>query len=406
MERVVITGLGVVSSIGIGREEFWNELLAGSSGISDVTYIDTTEYANHRGGQIKKYEISSLFDSNDKNTMERGSAMAVKAAEMAVEDSKLVINDDNRYGIGVAIGTTMGEIQTLEKLNRIRIEQGVEKIPSNLLKDYAAVNIPANIAKTLSINGRNIIIPNACAAGSFALTYAFELIRSKKAEAVLAGGVDPFSKIAFTGFHRLGAMSPDVVRSYDKNSRGMMVGEGAGILVIESLSSALKRAATIYAEIVGYGITCDAKHITAPDTDGMIRAMTNALGKANIGPEQIDAVIGHGTGTPSNDQCEMKCIGHIFGERKDELPVTSVKSILGHTMGAASGIEALTNALMVKNDVIPPTLNFQEPHEDKSPKIRIVANQFLQKKIHYSMNNALAFGGNNASIILKKFEEE
>jgi 3-oxoacyl-[acyl-carrier-protein] synthase II len=406
MERAVITGLGVISSIGIGVEEYWNHVISGQSGISDITSIDTSAYPNHRGGEIKNLDRRFLISANRSDVTERGSLMAIMAARLALEDSGIHIRETNRSRACVSIGTTMGEIQALEQLNRIRVKHGVTEIPTDLFRNYAAVNIPANVAKALSISGRTVIIPNACAAGNFAITYAYELIRSQKAEVVFAGGVDPFSTIAFTGFNRLGAMSHDIVRSYDKDSKGMMVGEGAGILVVESLSSALRRRAKIYAEIAGYGLTCDAQHITAPSSSGMIRAMNIALQRAHIGPGKIDSVIGHGTGTPSNDQAEMVSLSTVFADRVDELPVTSIKSMLGHTMGAASGIEALTNALIVKNNLIPPTINYREPLPEKQTKIRIVANNCLAKEVHFGMNNALAFGGNNASIILKKHADE
>jgi 3-oxoacyl-[acyl-carrier-protein] synthase II len=406
MERVVITGLGIVSSIGIGKEEYWSRLISGRSGIDEIKSIDTSAYANHRGGEIENLDSSPFISADDAHLMERGSVMAVMAAKMALADSGARIADMDRYRIGVCIGTTMGEIQALEKLNRIRVKDGTGSIPPRLFRDYAAVNIPTNVSKALSVNGRTIIIPNACAAGNFAISYAFELVRSQKLDMVFAGGADPFSTIAFTGFNRLGAMAHDEVRSYDRDSKGMMVGEGAGMIVIESLRSAMRRGGNVYAEIAGYGLTCDAQHITAPNPLGMVRAMKMAMERAGIRPDQVDSVIGHGTGTPSNDQAEMVALGEVFGDRVGELPVTSIKSMLGHTMGAASAIESLTNALTVCNDVIPPTINYREPRLETHRKIKIVANQCLPKRINYGMNNALAFGGNNSSLILRKFTEE
>jgi len=406
MERAVITGLGVVSPIGIGKEEYWRNLVNGKSGISDLTCIDTSSFPNHRGGEIKNLDARPFLSKDEIDFMERGSIMAIMAAKLAVEDSGITIDQMDRHRLAVSMGTTMGEIQALEKIVKIRVKEGEEKIPPHLYRNYAVVNVPANVAKALNINGRIMMIPNACAAGNFAVTYAFEMIKSKKADMVIAGGVDPFSWVAFTGFNRLGAVSHDVVRPYDRNSKGMMVSEGAGIMVMESLSAAVDRKARIYAEVIGYGLTCDANHMTAPNPDGIIRAMKMALEKANLRPDQIDSVVGHGTGTPSNDQAEMLSLGKIFGDQADELPVTSIKSMLGHTMGAASAIEALTSALIVHENIIPPTINYQDPHPEKSDKIRVVGNECFKKIVNYGMNNAMAFGGNNSSLIMKKFTGE
>jgi 3-oxoacyl-[acyl-carrier-protein] synthase II len=250
------------------------------------------------------------------------------------------------------------------------------------------------------------MIPNACAAGNFAIGYAFDLIRSYKADLMLAGGADPFSRVPFTGFNRVGAMSHDVVRPFDRDSNGMIVGEGAGILVLESLEKALARKARIYAEIVGYGISCDANHMTAPhpESRGIIQVMNFALKSSSLKPEQVDCVIAHGTGTQANDQAEMLALTKIFGEKVRELPVTSIKSMLGHSMGAASAIEALTNSLVVYHNLIPPTINYKTPNPNFN--IDIVANKYREKEIKFGMNNSLAFGGNNSTLIMGKYPRE
>ena len=403
MIRVVVTGLGVVSPIGTGKKEFWENALKGRCGTTEVTSFDTSAYEHHRGGDIKNLDPSPFLSKKEINRLRRGSILAIMAAKMAVKDAALDLRKENLRRIGVSMGTTMGEISALEKADKIWVEDGREKIPAFLLQQYPCVNIPANLAAELGILGLNVMIPNACAAGNFAIGYAFDLIRSKKADLMLAGGADPFSRIPFIGFSRLGAQSSDFIRSFDESSKGMMVAEGAAILVLEPLEKALERKARIYAEIMGYGITCDATHITAPhpESRGTIQAIEIALRSSSLTPDQIDCVVAHGTGTPSNDQAELLALTKIFGR---SLPVTSIKSMLGHSMGAASAIEALTNALIVHHDLIPPTINHQK--SDPRFDIDIVANVYREKKVRYGMNNALAFGGNNSSLILGKYPGE
>jgi len=403
MERVVVTGLGIVCPIGIGKEEYWGNALIGRTGISELASVDTSSFDNHRGGEVKDLAALSFLSEAQVTNLERGSVMAIMAAKLAVTDSDVEIDKMDRSRVGVFMGTTMGEIQALERMGKMRVMGGEMNLAPNLLQKYAAVNIPTNVARALGINGRTAILPNACAAGNCAISYSFEVIKAKKVDLALAGGVDPFSLVAFTGFNRLGAVSRDAVRPFDKESKGMMVSEGAGVIVMESLSCALRRKARIYAEIVGYGLTCDANHMTAPHPDGLVRAMRLALGRAKAKPSEIDCVIAHGTGTPSNDKAEIAALAEVFDQRPGEIAVTSMKSMLGHTMGAASAIEALTNALIVSNDVIPPTINFKMAHPEMSSKIRIVGNECLNRVVKYGMNNALAFGGVNASLIMKKF---
>ncbi|NVM20213.1 MAG: beta-ketoacyl-[acyl-carrier-protein] synthase family protein [Desulfobacterales bacterium] len=406
MDRVVITGLGIVSAIGVGKQEFWKNALNGTCGTSEVTSHDTSGFENHRGGEIKDLDPNPFLSQEDASRLERGSIMAIMAAKMAVEDAVLDLKKENLQRVGISMGTTLGEVQALEKADRVWLRGGQDKIRASLLQQYPSGNIPANMAKELGVSGLNIMIPNACAAGNFAIGYAFDLIRSFKADLMLAGGADPFSWIPFTGFNRVGAVSHDVVRPFDRDSTGMMVGEGAAVLVLEPLEKALERKARIYAEVMGYGISCDAIHITAPhpESRGLIQAMNFALKWSSLKPEQIDCVIAHGTGTPTNDRAEMLALTQVFGDRAKDLPVTSIKSMLGHSMGAASAIEALTNALAVYHNLIPPTINYRTPLPDFD--IDVVANKCREKQITFGMNNALAFGGNNSSLILGTYTKE
>ena len=406
MDRIVITGLGIVSAIGIGKEEFWGNALKGKCGTSKVTSFDTSAFENHNGGEIKDFDPGSFLNDEDVSKHDRASILAIIGSKLAVEDAGIELPGKSPERIGVSMGTTMGGIQALEQIDRMRLSKNQSSIPASLYWQYSSSTIPASVARYLGISGPNIILPNACAAGNFAIGHAFDMLRSNRADLMLAGGTDCFSWIPFTGFNRVGAMSDDVVRPFDANSKGMMLGEGAAMLVLEPLKSALKREATIYAEIMGYGISSDAHHITAPhpDSRGLIAAMNAALKNASLEPNQIDSVIAHGTGTPSNDYAELQALTKVFNGRHQDLPVTSIKSMIGHSLGASSAIEALTNALVVYNNRIPPTINYNTPHPNFN--VGIVANNYKEKNVQYGMNNALAFGGNNSSLILGKYAGE
>ena len=403
MGRIVITGLGIVSAIGIGKEEFWENALKGKRGTGKVTSFDTSFFDNHNGGEIQDFNPGLFLDDEDVSKYDRASILAIIASKQAVEDAGLVLPGKSPERVGVSMGTTMGGIQALERIDRMRLAEDQSNIPASLFWQYSTNTIPANVANSLGISGPNIILPNACAAGNFAIGHAFDMLRSNRADMMIAGGTDCFSWIPFTGFNRVGAMSHDVVRPFDADSKGMMLGEGAAMLVLEPLETALKRKATIYAEVMGYGISSDAHHITAPhpDSRGLIAAMHSALKYASLEPNQIDSVIAHGTGTPSNDYAELQALTSVFHDRHQDLPVTSIKSMIGHSLGASSAIEALTNALVVSRNRIPPTINYKTPHPDFS--VGVVANNYMEKNVQYGMNNALAFGGNNSSLILGKY---
>ncbi|MDI6605666.1 MAG: beta-ketoacyl-[acyl-carrier-protein] synthase family protein, partial [Candidatus Omnitrophota bacterium] len=251
------------------------------------------------------------------------------------------------------------------------------------------------------LKGPNYVIPTACAAGNYAIGYAYDLIRLGRADMMLAGGADAFSKIAFTGFNRLLAIAPQVCQPFDKNRKGMMVGEGAATLVLEPLEDALNRGADIYAEILGYGLSCDAHHMTAPYSEGIKEAIERSLQESNLAVDDVGYFSAHGTGTPSNDKEECLAIKKAFGDYAKKLPISSIKSMLGHTMGAASAIEAVTCCLVLKNGIMPPTINFKTP--DPECDIDCIPNTARSGKVDIALNNASAFGGNNACLALSKY---
>lgn len=398
--RVVVTGLGVASSVGIGKEDFWESIVNGRSGISKVTSFDTSDMRCHYAGEIKDYSPEDFIPKRKVKFLGRTSQLAISSTYLALKDAGIDTSKIKNKRTGVFIGTTMGEKPLAESIN-VWIKEGFEKVSRMKIMQSAANNIPANIAMFFKLQGPNYLIPTACAAGNYAIGYGFDFIKRGDLDYAIVGGADAFSELAFIGFHRIYAMSPDKCRPFDKNRKGMMVGEGAGILLLESLESALQRNATIYAEIAGYGLSCDAFHMTASDPEGMSKAILKALEYTQTSREEVDYINAHGTGTQGNDKNECAAIKKVFKDRLPSVPVSSIKSMLGHPMGAASAIEALTCCLVVKENIIPPTINFETP--DPACEIDCVPNKARVKKVNIALNNGFAFGGNNSCLVIKKF---
>ncbi len=399
-KRVVITGLGVISSIGIGWEEFWHNLLEGKSGISPVSSFDTTNHFTRNGGEIKNFEASMFIAEEQIQYHSRASQFAIASSKLAIKDANFPVEDFANITVGTCIGTTLGSVQNIEIINERSVIYK-QDIPEELISQVPTHSTPSAVAKELGLKGPNMMFSTACAAGNYAIGYGFDLIKIGKADIVLAGGSDPFSKVAFTGFNQLSAVAPEKCQPFDKNRKGMMVAEGAGILILESLDHALRRNAHIYAEILGYGLSCDASHMTLPSVEGVSHCMLKAIQNAGIAKKDVDYISAHGTGTPANDRTECAAIREVFGSLYKNIPVSSIKSMLGHTMGAASALEAITCALVVKNDMIPPTINYETP--DPECDIDCVPNQARKQKVTIALNNSYAFGGNNACLVVKKF---
>jgi len=398
MRRVVITGLGLVTPIGAGREAFWKNLTAGVNGIGPVESFDTSAFPVHIGAEVKD------FDPSGHEALGRGSQLAVAAARMALDDSGIDLNARDRSRIGVSMGTTSGEPGMIERYNDARKADGVQSVPADILPKYPCNVVPSNIAIKFDLHGPCLMIPTACAAGNYAIGYGFDMIRSGRTDLMLAGGADPFSRITYMGFARLGAIAPERCQPFDKNRRGMVPGEGAAVLVLEPLDDAVARGATIYAEVLGYGVSCDSHHMTAahPQGDGAIRAMAMALKESGRRTDEVDYISAHGTGTPTNDRVEAIAVRTLFGDRASHVPMSSIKSMIGHTMGAASAIEAVACSLAIHTGVIPPTMNFEEP--DEGSDLDYVPNQARRTDPRIVLNNAYAFGGNNASLCLARLQ--
>ncbi|MCX5708287.1 MAG: beta-ketoacyl-[acyl-carrier-protein] synthase family protein [Candidatus Omnitrophica bacterium] len=395
--RVVITGLGAVSSIGIGKDAFWEGLINGRSGISEVTAFDTTAFKYHMGGEVKKFNPEEFIPKRKIKFLGRASQLAIAAASLALKDAHISSKDIPNKKVGVILGTTTGE-RPMEDLIRSWAQSGLKNLDRSKIFQAAVNNISANVGIEFNATGLNYLIPTACAAGNYAVGYAYDQIQNGDLNFALAGGADAFSHFAFAGFQRLYAMSPDICRPFDKNRKGMLLGEGAGILLLESLDSARKRNADIYAEVLGYGLSCDAFHPTIPKLEGIKKVMEKTFKDAAISPDEIDYVCAHGTGTTQNDKEESIAINSLFGGRK--VPVSSIKSMLGHTMGAASALESIACCLAIKNSLIPPTINFETPDPDCD--IDCVPNTPREADLRVVLNNSYAFGGNNCCVAFAK----
>ncbi|MEM3036435.1 MAG: beta-ketoacyl-[acyl-carrier-protein] synthase family protein [Thermoplasmata archaeon] len=396
--RVVITGLGVVSSIGIGWRDFWKSLLEGKSGISPVEAFDTSAYFTHNGGEVKNFRPEEFIPREKLSFLNRTSQMAISASLLAINDANL-INEVKSYRTSVSFGTTLGDAQTIEPIDdRILIHTSISK---NLCYQIPTHSSPSNIARFLNLKNSIFMFSTACAAGNYAIAYGYDLIRLNKADIVIAGASDAMSRIEFTGFNQFNAVAPERCQPFDKNRKGMMLAEGCGVVVLETLDSAIKRNAYIYAEIIGYGLSCDAHHMTTPTVEGIAACMRKAMKEANIGINDVDYICAHGTGTLMNDKNECAAIKEVFGPRYKEIPISSIKSMLGHTMGAASALEAIVCALVVKNDIIPPTINYETP--DPECDIDCVPNKARERRVNIALNNSYAFGGNNACLVIKKY---
>jgi 3-oxoacyl-[acyl-carrier-protein] synthase II len=403
-ERIAVTGIGVVTPIGTGRQEFWDNLLAGASGFAPVESFDTGRHTVHLGAEVKGFDGERWVRRLDPGYLGRASQMAIAAAHQALADAGLEGSIDPERA-GVSMGTTSGEPREVEKYDDRHLAGTLGALGPEFIDLYPCHVIAAHVAAELGFEGQVTMIPAACAAGNYAIAHAVDVLRTGRAEVMLAGGADAFSRITYTGFARLGAIATDTVRPFDKNRKGMIPGEGAGVLVLEPLERALARGARVYAEVAGYGLSCDAHHMTAahPEGAGAARAMAQALAESGLRPEQVSYVSAHGTGTPTNDRLETIAVKRVFGEAAYRVPMSSIKSMIGHTMGAASAIEAAVCALAVWEDVVPPTMNLEEA--DPECDLDYVASVPRRMRVESAMNNAYAFGGNNASLILAKSGE-
>ncbi len=399
-QRIGITGIGLVTSVGTGREIAWHRLLDGTSGISPVRSFDTSAYSVNLGGEIHGFDPAPFFEHLEPATVGRASQMAVGAARLALRDAGDLQTAAERCG--VVMGTTSGEPREVELYNDEVMGGRLAQLGGGFMRRYPCHAIAGTVAAELGLAGPNSMIPAACAAGNYAIAHAVDQLRAGRADIMLAGGADAFSRITYTGFARLGAIAPERCQPFDRGRKGMVPGEGAAVLVLERLDHAQRRGARVWAEVAGYGLSCDAHHMTAahPEGDGAARAMADALVDAGLSADDVDYVSAHGTGTPTNDRLESRAMARVFGNRTCFVPTSSVKSMLGHTMGAASAIEGAVCALAVAEDRVPPTIHFESA--DPECALDCVPNVGRDMAVRVAMSNAYAFGGNNASVIFRK----
>jgi 3-oxoacyl-[acyl-carrier-protein] synthase II len=401
MERVFITGVGVVSSIGLGRAAFFKALAEGKSGISPVESFDAQPLGREYAGEVKNFDPKDHLSAAEVRRMGRCSAMTLAAARMAVEDSGIASHLLKGTRAAVVIGTTMGEAGVIADLDHGWIAKGPKGLRRALLPKYGSTLLPIHVARALGTEGMVLTLPAACAAGNYAIGFAADLIRSGRADVVVAGAVELIQELEFSGFVRLAAMAPTRCQPFDLNRQGLILGEGAGMLVLESEAHAVRRhAQRLQAEVGGYGMSCDAYHITRPhpDATGSIAAMRRALESSGIGPDDVDFVNAHGTGTRANDLAEAKVMYDVFGARR--VPISSVKSTLGHCMGAASALEAIACVMTIEEGLYPPTMGYETP--DPECDVDVVANHARRGKADVVLNNSLAFGGYNAVTCLAR----
>jgi 3-oxoacyl-[acyl-carrier-protein] synthase II len=410
--RVVITGAGLVTPVGIGIDENWENITSGKSGVGEITHFDTSDFPVKIAGEVKNFTPEDFVDKKDCRKFDKFIIYSLVAAELAVQNSGLDINKIDSERAGTIIGSGIGGFKTIEDTHEILMTKGPKRI-SPFFIPSAIINMASGMTSIkYGLKGPNSSVVTACATGAHAIGDAFKIIQRGDADIMFAGGSESaITPLAVGGFSNMKALSrrndePEKAsRPFDRDRDGFVMGEGAGILIIEELESALSRGADIIAEIVGYGLTSDAYHITAPDEsgDGARRCMEMAIRDASIRPEDIEYINAHGTSTPYNDTIESRAIKSAFGEHAYNLAVSSTKSMTGHLLGAAGSVEAIYSAFAIKKGVLPPTINLEA--SDDECDLDYVPNKARKQIISYALSNSLGFGGTNASLVFKKYEQ-
>jgi 3-oxoacyl-[acyl-carrier-protein] synthase II len=410
--RVVVTGVGLVSPLGVGTAANWDALLAGRSGIGPITHFDAAQFACRIAGEVPGFDPLKFVEKKDVKKMDVFIQFAIAAADFAMQDAKLTIGPELAPRVGVFIASGIGGFSTIEREHKALIEGGPRRI-SPFFIPAAIINLAAGqVSIRIGAKGPNSATCTACSASAHAIGDAWEVIRRCDAEVMIAGGseaaITPMGVGGFAAMRALSTRNDDpgrASRPFDVDRDGFVMGEGAGVIVIEELEHARRRGAPVYAELVGYGMSADAYHITAPseDGDGAIRVMDAALRDAKIGPSDVQYINAHGTSTPYNDKLETLAIKKLFGEHANSLAISSTKSMTGHLLGAAGGLEAGISALAVKHQVVPPTINLDNP--DPECDLDYVPHQARPLAIEYALSNSFGFGGTNGALLFKRFSE-
>ena len=410
-KRVVITGLGTVNCLGLNISDFWNNMLEGKSGISLIEGFDTQKINSRIAGQIKNFDPHDFINAKEAKRMDRFAQFGVAASLMAIEDSKLKITEQNRNDIGVYIGSGVGGIATIEEQNQRLLEKGTDRVSPFLVPMMICNMAAAQVSIISGARGPVSATTTACAAGTNAIGDAFEIIKRGAANVMIAGGAEaaitPLGMSGFASMHAMSTRNDDpqkASRPFERDRDGFVMGEGSGILILEELNHAVKRNAYIYAEITGYGLSGEAFHITALEESGVnvVRCMENCLSEAEVEKEEVDYINAHGTSTPLNDLVETNAIKKCFGSHAYKLNISSTKSMHGHCLGAAGGVESVATVLAIKNSIIPPTINYFNP--DKNCDLNYTPNTSIRKKIKVALKNSMGFGGHNVTLAFKSFE--
>jgi 3-oxoacyl-[acyl-carrier-protein] synthase II len=402
--RVVITGCGVVTAAGNDKQSFWGTLMRGESRIRPLSSFAYAEMGQLSGAEVQLGEEDRLPVSIDADPVRaRCIELGLAAARRAISDSALSLDAAGREQAGVAFGTTMGEERQVGDLSERRKEQGDASIDAGFFERVNNHRLPAQVASVFGFGGPVLLATTACSSGNAAIAHSFDLIASGETDVMLAGGADVFTRLIYCGFQRMGVLSASFCRPFDKGRDGVSFGEGAGAVVLESLEHAQARGARILAELVGYGISNDAHHITAPGPhgEGFVRAVRQAFATTGLGAEQISYVSAHGTGTPYNDKGESEFMQTLFGARAKQVPISSIKSIIGHTNGAASAIETVACVLAIEHGAVPPTISWREP--DAEFDLDYVPGKGRPHPVDVCLNLSAGFGGHNVCLVIQRF---
>lgn len=409
-KRVVVTGMGAITPVGIGVNEFWQSLLAGKSGITKCTRFDASEYATQIAGEVKDFEPGNYMDKKEARRMDRNTQFAIASAKMAIEDSGLNLDQEDRNRIGTLIGTGIGGMETLHDQYKTLFEKGPNRVSPFFVPMMIANMASGQTSITFGLQGPCTCVVTACATATNSIGEAFKIIQRGDADVMVCGGTEAtISQAAMAGFCAMKAMStrndePEKAsRPFEAGRDGFVMGEGSGVVVIETLDHALARGARIYAELIGYGTNADAFHITAPAPEGAqaAKCMALAINDAGIKPSDVDYINAHGTSTPLNDKNETLAIKALFGDHAPKLAVSSTKSMTGHLLGAAGGVEFIASVMSVVNDMVHPTINYENP--DPELDLDYVPNKARKQTVNVALSNSFGFGGHNATLIVKKY---
>lgn len=404
MRRVAVTGLGVISPLGGDVETTWKAMVEGKNGVEKLRLIDPTPYRVKVGGEIKDRSRIEVFEREHAGKYERSAVLSILATQEALAKGGLAPADLESQRLGSFFGTTMGEVQLAERLSAGQVQSPPAKIDPGSFHKVQGSHIAFSVLDYLGLAGQTMVFCNACASGNYAIGWGFDQIRQGYLDVAICGGVDAFSRVAFTGFNRLLSLTPDKCKPFSANRKGLAVSEGVGVLLLEDMEKAKARGVHVYCEIAGYGLGMDAFHMTSPHPEGMgaFESIQRAMAQAHIKPQDVDFISAHGTGTPANDKTESIAIKKIFGP-DCRIPVDSIKSMIGHTMGAASAIEAAMTSLTLDRGILLPTMNWEVA--DENCIADCVPNQSRPFKGHLALSNSFAFGGNTSCLVMTKKEE-